>query len=294
MAQGLREGDEGAHLMTYHPAGEETSAQWFPDDPWLDFHVYQSGHAQRFHPVQRYADSLGRLQPRKPYLDAEPPYEDLPIRFWDYLDWTGASPVPASVLDERGLIARREHFAHGFFDDHDVRVHAYWNLLAGAAGFTYGHNAVWQMRRPGQSVGIPCLQGWREALESPGARQIRHVRTLFEQRSFTRLRPAPSLIAGANLPGARQLHAAVDERGEFALIYLAVGRTVELAMGQVRGAMVNATWFDPRTGLAVRADPVPNEGTHSFTPPTQGERVDWMLVLDAAGTDLPPLPATSK
>ncbi len=288
MARGLREGAAGAHLITYHPAGEETSADWFPDEAWLDFHVYQSGHAKRFHPIERYAEPLARQVPRKPYLDAEPPYEDIPVRFWDYLDWKGPQAVPPSVLDARGMIVRPEHFALGFFDDYDVRVHAYWNLLAGGAGFTYGHNAVWQMHRAGQRSAIPCLQDWREALDRPGAQQMRHVRTLFERRPLVGLRPAPGMVVGANSAGAEQVRTARDEDGAFALAYLATGRPVELAMGQVRGAEVSATWFDPRTGAVIAGGRVENRGTRTFTPPTTGERVDWVLAIDALDAELAP------
>ncbi len=294
MARGLREGHGGAQLMSYHPAGEETSAEWFADDDWLDFHVYQSGHAKRFHPVQRYAEALAQLQPRKPYLDAEPPYEDIPIRFWDYIDWTGPQTVPPGVIDERGMLAKPEHFARGLIDDYDVRVHGYWNLLVGGAGFTYGHNAVWQMHRAGQRAAIPCLQDWGAALERPGAQQMQHLRTLFERRSFTRLQPDQTIVAEENPEGPRHVRAALDKRREFALVYLAVARPIELAMGKVRGAEVNASWFDPRSGNVVGSQRRANDGTQSFTPPTTGERTDWVLVLDAVGAKLPSLSATNE
>lgn len=289
MACGLREGDGGSHLITYHPAGEETSAQWFPHDSWLDFHVYQSGHATRFHPVDRYTTALDALPRRKPYLDAEPPYEDLPIRFWEY----GAAAAPdgaPAVIDRRGMIARPEFFERGFFNAHDVRVHAYWNLLSGGAGFTYGHNAVWQMHRPGQTAAVPCGQEWREALERPGAQQMRHLRTLFERRPFTRLRPKQAVILGPNPPGPRHLRAAVGQDGDFALIYLAAGRTCSVDPGSVRGPRLDVTWFDPRTGAAIAAPPTDNAGPQCFTPPTLGEEADWVLVLDAPDADLAALP----
>lgn len=291
LAQGLEAGDGGVHLMTYHPAGEETSALWFHNEPWLDFNTFQSGHALRFHPVYRYAAELSLLQPRRPFLDAEPPYEDIPQRFWDYLDWTNPGRVPADVLDERGLIARREFFPLGFYDDYDVRVHAYWNLLAGGAGFTYGNNAVWQMHRIGEPTAIPCLHDWRTALERPGALQMRHVRTLFERRSFAALLPDQSIVYGPNPDGALHLRAALAETRDYALVYLAVGRPVELVLGKVRGDVARVRWFDPRTGeVTVQAD-VANQGRRTFTPPSQGERADWILVIESAEADLPPLPA---
>ena len=35
MAQGLRKGDGGSHLITFHPPGGRSSAEWFHDAPWL-------------------------------------------------------------------------------------------------------------------------------------------------------------------------------------------------------------------------------------------------------------------
>ena len=40
MAHGLREGDHGRHLMTYHPQGVASSSLFFPDEPWLDFYTF--------------------------------------------------------------------------------------------------------------------------------------------------------------------------------------------------------------------------------------------------------------
>jgi len=48
MARGLRAGDGGAHLMTFHPPGGRGSSAWFPSDDWLDFHMRQNGHAAEF------------------------------------------------------------------------------------------------------------------------------------------------------------------------------------------------------------------------------------------------------
>src|SRR5207244_1239575 len=37
MAHGIRRGDDGAHLMTFHPSGGHGSAESFHGDEWLDF-----------------------------------------------------------------------------------------------------------------------------------------------------------------------------------------------------------------------------------------------------------------
>lgn len=44
MAEGVRAGDGGRHLLTYHPQGGYSSADVFSGAPWLAFHLFQSGH----------------------------------------------------------------------------------------------------------------------------------------------------------------------------------------------------------------------------------------------------------
>ena len=43
LARAIKEVDKN-HLMTFHPRGRTTSAQWFNDREWLDFNMFQSGH----------------------------------------------------------------------------------------------------------------------------------------------------------------------------------------------------------------------------------------------------------
>ena len=42
LARGLREGDGGAHLITYHPCGWRSSAQFFHGEDWLDFNMIET------------------------------------------------------------------------------------------------------------------------------------------------------------------------------------------------------------------------------------------------------------
>ena len=80
MARGLRAGDGGAHLMTFHPAGRQGSSAWFHDADWLDFNMRQNGHgASTPAATTRRADYDRR--PPKPVLDGEPIYEDHPVSF---------------------------------------------------------------------------------------------------------------------------------------------------------------------------------------------------------------------
>ncbi len=280
MAEGLRSGDEGSHLVTMHPRGQKSSSEWLHNADWLDFNMYQSGHARHFNNVYAYAEHDYLLNPAKPFVDGEPAYEDIPLRFWEYCDWTDSLRVPARVLDSNRLIADPSYFASGYFTDYDVRVHAYWNLLSGAAGYTYGNNAIWQMFKKGGEIAIPALYDWRASMDRPGADDIRHVRKLFEAYDFSTLIPDQSIIYGHNPHDSTHIRAAVASDRSFLLAYASVGQPVRVVMSKLAGTKLRAIWYDPREGKTEPIGTYDNKGFHTFTPPSSGLNNDWVLVLE--------------
>ena len=81
------------HLMTFHPRGRTSSADFYNDRDWIDFNMFQSGHRrynQRMGDVNypipegteednwRYVENAIRREPRRPVLDGEPSYEHIP------------------------------------------------------------------------------------------------------------------------------------------------------------------------------------------------------------------------
>ncbi len=262
MARGLRAGDGGAHLITFHPTGGQGSAQWFQDDAWLDFNMRQNGHGIEF--TGRYDQTRVDYDrtPVKPVLDGEPAYEDHPVAF---------------------NAAQSGHTVAG-----DVRRPLYWNLFTGAFGHTYGHHSVWQMWSPGrQPVNNPLLP-WTDALDQPGAAQMQHARALLESRPFLTRVPDPSVVVASSIPtampGAGRYHftATRDEPGTYAMVYAPVGRPFRVRMSVIAGSQVRAWWFNPRDGRSSVVGTFPNTGERTFVPPDPGELLDWVLVLDDA------------
>jgi hypothetical protein len=282
MARGLRKGDGGAHLIGFHPRGESSSSYWLHNEEWLDFNLYQSGHARRFNQVYDYAQSDYLKQPVKPVIDGEPAYEGIPVRFYDYCDWSKPLRVPDAVLNEDGTIRDLTHFREGFFSDYDIRVHAYWNFLSGTCGYTYGNNAIWQFYKRRGPIAIPCLGDWKDAMENPGANQIRHIRKLFEQFSLSKLVPDQSVVYGPIPAGSGHIRAAGSVHGTFAIIYLAQGQPVEVVMKKLSARVVTASWYNPRTGETTQIGEYGNKGIRRFTPPSRGDGNDWVLLLTAS------------
>lgn len=279
MANGLKAGDGGNHLITFHPRGASSSHEMVHNEPWLDFNVYQSGHSNRYTQVYRYAETLLHVEPRKPFVDAEPAYEDIAIEFWKYIDWSSPTRVPKGVLNDNFIVIDKSHFEQGFFTAHDVRVHAYWNILSGACGYTYGTNAIWQMFEKKGYFAIPALCDWRDALNLDGASHMTHVRNIFERYPFEKLVPAQQLILGENPRDSTHIRAAFADDRSFALVYLSVGQKVNVDVSGF-DKRIKARWYNPRVGDFSRIGTFRNKEKISFIAPSSGSGNDWLLILD--------------
>lgn len=265
LATGLREGDGGAHLLTFHPRGPGQSSRQLQDAPWLDFHLSQSSHAARDHDTGLYAEHDLALAPRRPTLDGEPRYECMPVGFY---------------LKDHNWVDR--------FDDDDVRQAAWWSVMAGACGHTYGDNNIWQMWQPGQVPALGANVPWFEALDHPGARQMGLMRRFFEAQPWSTLVPDQSLIVDGPVRGPAKIRAlrAVDRSR--VIVYTPRGEPFTLDQSAVQAAYTRQSWFDPRYGVSheFRVSPRAWDGQtfQTYTPPTAGRGQDWVLVLEAAAT----------
>jgi hypothetical protein len=267
MARGLRRGDGGRHLMTFHPPGGNGSSTWFHNEEWLDFNMRQNGHAAEF--TGRYDQTRADYarQPAKPVIDGEPLYEDHPVSF-----------------DARKL---------GHSTAADVRRPLYWDLFSGACGHTYGHHSVWQMWAPSRAPINNPLMPWYEAIDQPGAGQMQYGRWLLESRPFLTRVPDDSVIVTDRVPtavpgaGRYRFVATRDEAGTYAMVYAPVGRKFRARLDKITGPLVKAWWFNPRNGEVIPIGEFPNTGDREFTPPNPGEFLDWVLVLDDAAKGYP-------
>ena len=112
LARGLREGDGGRSLITYHPCGWRHSAQYFHNEDWLDFNMIETWTAwPQVYPAVL-ADTY--RTPLKPVVLGEGAYENGP-------------EYPLGPITP--LICRRQ---------------AWWAFMAGGF-YTYGQDRMWRM-----------------------------------------------------------------------------------------------------------------------------------------------------
>jgi hypothetical protein len=269
MAEGVRAGDGGRNLISFHTWGPHSSSEYVHEEPWLDFHMCQSGH-KRNRENWRFIEQDYALTPIRPVMDAEPGYED----------------SQDDILNLDG----------GYLDDYEVRKALYWALFAGAHGHTYGCWPIWCMWRRGLPP-ILARRPWDEALHLPGSSQVRHARDLLLSRPFFERIPDQSLIASDVGAGTYHVRATRDAAGRYAMIYIPAIRRlfgaahqapagVELDLTNLAGSEYSAWWYDPRTGIAQLAGHFAHTARASFVPPVGGP--DWVLVLDDLACGFPP------
>ncbi len=261
MAAGLKEGDGGVHLMTFHPTGGRGSAEWFHDDDWLDFNMRQNGHEPFYGRYEQTAKDYART-PAKPVLDGEPIYEGHPVCF------------------------KPDALGHSVATD--VRRALYWDLFGGACGHTYGHHSIWQMWDPakrGPHNRPVC--SWREAAIAPGATQMVHARRLLESLPyFTRIpddsvllpEPMPTVVPGRDI---RRFAATRDTEGAYILVYAPVGVPFKVRLDVLASETCRARWMNPRNGEFTEIGTFPTKDPHEFLTPTPGELIDWVLVIES-------------
>ena len=289
MAEGLAKGITGQDLkynqpsaiwqellITYHACHDRetglcsTFSYWTDDEAWISFIMLQSGHGlkpKNYELVKQEYDRAVTM----PVWDGEPAYEMMPT------SW----PVIT-----------------GLHDDWIVRKRAYWSLFAGSFGHTYGHSTIWCMISEKERDKFRSLS-WFEALECPGAGQIKVLRDFLESRDLSMCVPAQEVL----LSQAKNENDIMDEHrqacrqdhGKFLCVYFPSGGQETIDLSALKTDPCVLWWFNPRDGRCYLDEATQTEepilikaGSNSITvtTPTAGSHQDWILVIDRAGQEL--------
>ena len=256
LAKGLREGDGGRNLISYHPQGGSSSSDFFREADWIDFHMSQTGHTTE---SRNYTFNIKhrKIQPLKPHLDGEPRYEDHPDRF-----------DPAR---------------YGWMDAFDARQCGYWSMLSGAFGHTYGNHNIWQFNSQKFKSVSWARTHWTVAMEHPGAFQMGLMRRFFESIPWQQLEYNPELIMSPNPEGPKYKMAALTRDGRWMVVYIPFGDTTGIKTEGLRGTRLRASWFNPRDGTKTDAGEFDKKPVQTFLPPSIGRGSDYVLLLEGIG-----------
>lgn len=281
LAEGLGRGVTGRELrydcsegweemaITYHPCHEaetgecSTMSYWTEEDAWISFIMIQSGHG-----IKKNYDIISKEYGRArimPVWDGEPAYEMMPA----------AWPIDKNTP---------------FHGSWMVRKRAYWALLAGAFGHTYGHASVWSsIDEKRQSAFFKHT--WFEGLHSEGAQQIKYLRAFMDDMQPQLGRPCQEILPADNedAPIDSHLQACVNGQNESVCVYFPSGGCAELDLCRVwEQEEVWLWWYRPCDGkFYADAETVTDTAQRRRTEggrlpvcaPSSGACEDWLLLI---------------
>ncbi|PJM75951.1 hypothetical protein CSQ87_02745 [Bifidobacterium simiarum] len=275
LAEGLAKGVLGADLryddpdprwrdlpLTYHACHEletgecSTMSYWTDDEAWISYIMLQSGHGVDARNFDLIAKEYDRARPM-PVWDGEPAYEMMPTSWPDFTQ---------------------------FHDSWMVRRRAYWGLLSGAFGHTYGHCSVWSSIGERERDAM-FRKTWFEALTDEGAGQMRYLRDAMESLGLGRCRPCRDVLAENPDDLEHHMQAAMSADGEALLVYLPSGgeailhrtRVSELFCQSPEG--LGVLWYSPRNGDRCEGRLIEEDSRLVGVAPTAGRGEDWLLVI---------------
>ncbi len=257
-----------SRLITFHPFGRTASYQWFNACDWIDFHMFQSGH-RRYDQVcmnawddktlqddvfgednYKYVMKNQAIIPFKPCLDGEPSYEGIPQGLHNPLE--------------------------PYWQAKDVRRYAYWSVLEGACGFTYGNNAVMQFYRKQDKEGsYGVKEEWEEALYMPGAQQMHHLKNLMLYIDFIHGTSRSDIVIN---PKPFYEHIACFGNSHYVICYTFLGK--KFALNLEHYSNLKGYWINPENGKIQFLGDVKTSCCIEFIPPMRKkEENDWVLLL---------------
>ena len=279
MAEGLSEGLTGKRLrydadreewrkllITYHACHEaetgecSTFSYWTPADQWISFTMLQSGHglykknyelieAER-RPKSLPQDVPGTLSEDAPgtLAQASSGAAELIYPVWDGEPAYEMMPTCWPVED-----------LNSFHGTYMVRKRAYWALLAGAFGHTYGHASVWCTATE-KDKNVICRHTWAEAIQSEGSKQMKILRDFMEAYPPAYCEPCQERLlrqAAAEdvLDEHEQAAVCTDPSGQRQLlVYFAAETEEKIRLGDLFDGPVCGSWFNPADGSLTAAE----------------------------------------
>lgn len=259
-------------LITYHACYEmetgecSTFSYWDDNEAWISFIMLQSGHGSTVKNYELIKKEYERSN-IMPVWDGEPAYEDMP-NCW---------PITGESC---------------FHDESIVRKRAYWSLLAGAFGYTYGHCNVWCSISE-KERNFVSKTDWFEALSSKGSRQIKYMHAAIEDLQLYNSIPCQEVLL---LQQKREdkldehIQAALIENKTALCLYFPKAGEEELSIEKLNDKQNEfyGWWYNPQNGkfYSTNYDETQNAVIYKVKDkvikvktPESEEKQDWLLIL---------------
>ena len=246
-AEGLYEAAPKTQLITYHASAPHSSTDLFQYSPWLGF---------------SFIYTYWREKPNDWVVhDLLPHVYEAALREWSKSDIM-PFVLGESQYEGSGVVG------NDMGTSQMVRRQAYWTMLCGGAGHSYGSD-IWNFPK-----------NWREIMRYQGATQMGHFIKFFEQIPWWTLVPDTRHLAVVSGYGDFTkpdfVTTAVSSDKKLMVSYLPQIQSVYVDFNYLSGTNFECTWFNPATGKK-EASFMINKKSVQRVSPTYGE--DWVLIV---------------
>lgn len=274
-------------LVTFHPFGRTSSIDYFAGEPWVDFHMFQSGHRRYDQKtLGAWDDSHKQLETNKPYYGEDN---------WRYVRETEQLGEKMPILDAEPSY---EHIPQGlhvkeepYWTAGQVRRYGWWSVLAGACGFTYGHNSIMQFYNGVGEGAFYVKIPWKDALHAPACDAMTHLSRVMNRvlmSNWADCGSAEHLLAGNCVwqDQQREDRILAFRAGEWLLCYSYSGKTIELDGAKLKADKADCWWMNPVSGVESYCGCVEiTKAPLCFPVPTGDDsHQDWLLILKCIGS----------
>ncbi|HTE33899.1 MAG TPA: DUF4038 domain-containing protein [Chryseolinea sp.] len=247
-AEGLYESAPKHQLLTYHASAPHSSTDLFQYSPWLGF---------------SFIYTYWREKPTDWVVhDLIPHVYEAALREWSKSDIMpfvlGESQYEGSGIIENDMGTPQI-----------VRRQAYWTMLCGGAGHSYGSD-IWN---------FPA--NWRDIMRYPGATHMGYFIKFFEQIKWWTLVPDvrhQAVVSGyGDYSKANYVTTAVSSDKKLMVSYLPEIQSIYVDFNYLSGTNFKCSWFNPSTGKKEPTFVVSSKSVQRISP-KNGE--DWVLVVE--------------
>jgi hypothetical protein len=247
MAEGLYSSAPRHQLITYHASPPHSSTDLFQYAPWLGF---------------SFIYTYWREKPNDWIIhDLQPHVYEAALR-----EWSKSDIVPF-------VLGESQYEGTGIKDNDMgsstiVRRQAYWTLLCGGAGHSYGSD-IWYFP-----------SSWRDIMRYPGAYHMGHVIKFFESLPWWTLVPDvkhQAVVAGyGDWSKSNYVTTAVSEDKKLMVSYIANIQPLQVDFSYLTGETFTVSWYNPVTGKIEKEFTVEKKGVQRMSPPYGDDWVLWI------------------
>jgi Protein of unknown function (DUF4038)/Putative collagen-binding domain of a collagenase len=154
-----------------------------------------------------------------------------------------------------------------------ARKQAYWTMLSGGAGHSYGS--------PFWAVGSSEIRGkdWRKVIELEGANTLQHLNTLLSTFDWTKLVPVFPVQPEKGFAKNDYAVTAITTDKRILVSYIPSQRIMNLNLASLSSGEIDVKQFNPRTGAFTLVKTIPKKRDQSYTYSSPDSN-DWVLLLE--------------